>query len=273
MRTGVSNHPEKTVLAQLTDIVRSGGMINLSNNNLAVAENNPAALSVTVQAGRAYLKNPSGGNAYPVISDASDTLIVTSNTTSNPRLDTVVVYLDLNAQPDETGEGKDVAKLAILAGTPAVTPVALTDAQIQTALGTLFPFEKLAVISVAAGATAILTENITDVRRRAYLKSPRAVITLTDCAAAAFDAASGDQFEVTADQNFTLNLPANMEIGDWLAFIFIQDSVGNRSLTFHNSFLKMNSDLEPNNLPNKATTYMIEYCTAGYRLYLGGRQE
>ncbi|MDO5561227.1 MAG: hypothetical protein Q4G02_00400 [bacterium] len=273
MRTGVANHPEKTVLAQLTDAVRSGGMIKLSGSNFAVEENNPSSLGVSVQAGRAYLKNSTGGNAYPVISDAVETLTVSSNATSNPRLDTVVLYLDLNAQPDEDNEGKDVAKLAILAGTPAASPVELTDAEIQTALGTLFPFEKLAVIEVAAGATAILNEKITDKRRRAYLKTPRAVTIITDSASTTPDGSLSDQLEVTANQDFTLNLPTNMEIGDWLAFIFVQDNVGNRNLTFNSSFLSMNSDLEPNNLPNKATTYMIEKCNAGFRLYLGGRQE
>lgn len=272
MRTGVSNHPEKTVLAHLTDAVRAGGMIKLSDQSFQVTENNPAGLSVQVQPGRAYLKAATG-NAYPVINDSAASLTVGSNTTSNPRIDAVVLYLDLNAVPDEDNEGKDVAKLAIIAGTPAASPLPPTDSAIQTALGANFPFERLANLAVAANASSILTENITDTRRRAYLKTPRPVALVSNSAAASFDGSLSDQFQVLANQNFTLNLPTNLEIGDWLAFIFVQDSTGNRTLTFNAGFTAMNSDLEPNNLPDKATTYMIEKTASGFRLYLGGRQE
>lgn len=272
MRTGVSNHPEKTVLAYLTDSVRSGGLIKLTGDNFVVSETNPSALQVQVAAGRAYLK-ASTGNAYPVIADAVETLTVDSNATSNPRIDTVVLYVDLNVTPDADNEGKDVAKLSIVKGAPAATPTGATDAEIQTALGTGMPFEKLAKINVAAGATAIINENITDLRERAYLKTPRQVVEVTNKTTITCDCSLSDQFEITATENVTLNLPTNMETGDWLAVVFVQDNVGNRTLTFESGFAQMNSDLTPNNLPGKATTYMIEKSKNGFRLYLGGRQE
>ncbi len=272
MRTGVSNHPEKTVLAHLTDSVRRGGVIKLTGNNFAVSESNPTALTVDVAAGRAYLKSTSS-NAYPVISDAIETLMIESNATSNSRIDTVVLYIDLSAVPDSENEGKGIAKLTIIKGTPAAAPVAATESEIETSLGAGIPFQKLAEVTVAAGAAAILNENIVDVRVRAYLKTPRQVIKLNDVTSVAFDANASDQFEIVATADCTINAPANMETGDWLVFSFVQDEIGNHNLSFANTLLTMNSDLTPNNLPGKATTYIIEKTQVGFRLYLGGRQE
>lgn len=270
LRTGVKNHPERTVLAHLTDCVRRGGVLSLATNYFQVTEQATPTMGVTVTAGRAYLK-ATGTNAYPVIMIGDSNLTVTSNPTAMSRLDTVVIYADLNAVVDEEAEGTDVIKLTVIAGTASESPTAPTDTTITTAIGNV-PFERLANITVVAAATAITDENITDVRRRAYFKSPRTVVTATSETLTP-DYSLSDHYEWTISAAATLNLPAAMELGDWLMVSVIQDATGNRTLTFNSSFIQMSGDLEPNNLPNKVTTYVIEKTAANYRLYLAGREE
>ncbi len=273
LRTGVSNHPEKTVLAHLTDMVRSGGVLSLNDNDFAVAQSNPPGLQVLIQPGRAYLKAASS-NAYPVIADSSQTLSLSENSTSNPRLDTIILYADLTHLPDPDQEGKDIVRLLVIPGVPASTPTPATPSEIAAIIGVTAPFLTLANILVAPGATAILDQAITDIRRRAYLKTPRSLVNLSALDTFAPNGLLSDHYQITATANLTLALPENLEPGDWLAFTFVQDSeLGNHQLTFDPAYQLMSSDLAPNNLPAKATTYMIERSDTNYRLYLAGRQE
>jgi hypothetical protein len=122
------------------------GVILGQLNEYAVSERAAGAnMSVDVATGHAFLVG------HMVISDAIESVPITSNGTGNPRIDLVVIGFDF---------ATNVADIYALAGTPAGSPVAPTPTE---DLDTLWEIG-LASIAVAAGAVSILTANITDVR-------------------------------------------------------------------------------------------------------------
>jgi hypothetical protein len=110
-------------------------------------------MSVSVAAGYGAIVGTTQANmgAYFAYNDAAATLTVTTASASNPRIDIVVVQVN---DAYYTGSLNSVS-FSIIAGTPAVSPVAPT----QPA-NTLL----LATLAVATSATQILTANITDNR-------------------------------------------------------------------------------------------------------------
>lgn len=122
------------------------GVIDGQLNEMAVSQRAAGAnMSVDVATGHAFLVG------HMVISEAIESVPITSNGTGNPRIDTVVVGFDFAA---------NTADIYALAGTPAGSPVAPT---LTTDLATLWEIA-LANIAVAAGAVSIVTANITDQR-------------------------------------------------------------------------------------------------------------
>ena len=117
-------------------------------------------MSVDIGAGRCVVKG--SGNAYFVRNTAAINKTVTNNTSGNPRKDSAVVYIDLAQSPDSTAS--NVVKTVIVAGTPAASPVAPTDGEIQTAVGGSNPFLRLADITVINNETQIDNADILDRR-------------------------------------------------------------------------------------------------------------
>src|SRR4030042_3479556 len=76
---------------------------------LTVRATTPVSASVEVTAGAAIVR----GTWYS--SDATETLVIAANGSGNPRIDTIVLRKDYVAQ---------TIRLAVLPGTPAVTPAA-----------------------------------------------------------------------------------------------------------------------------------------------------
>jgi hypothetical protein len=116
-------------------------------------------MSVDVAAGRAYVL---GSDAYPVRSTDVENKTVTANSSGNPRIDTVVLYIDKAASPNS--DSSNVAKLMVVAGTAAASPSVPSDSTIQTAVGAGNPFIRLANLAVANGTSSVTSANITDVR-------------------------------------------------------------------------------------------------------------
>jgi hypothetical protein len=110
-------------------------------------------MSVSVAAGYANIVGTTQSNmgSYVAYNDAAATLTVTTANPSNPRIDIVVVQV---SDAYYTGTLNSVS-FSVVAGTPAVSPVAPT-----TPANSIL----LATIAVAAGATQILNANITDNR-------------------------------------------------------------------------------------------------------------
>lgn len=124
-------------------------------NDLAVTQNSPTGMSVLVAAGWASIAGTTTSNmgVYTVYNDASAVATITTADATNPRIDRVCLTVNDSAY---TGAVNNVA-INVVAGTPAGSP---------TAPATPANSISLATIAVAAGATTIVTANITDTRTR-----------------------------------------------------------------------------------------------------------
>lgn len=84
---------------------------------------------------------------------------------SNPRIDTVVAYVDTTLTPSTSpANNPGMLKLMAVAGTPNASPSAPSGATIQAAVGAANPYIKLANVLVGTSVTTITNANITDVR-------------------------------------------------------------------------------------------------------------
>jgi len=133
-----------------------------------VLENNPQNMTVNISSGRGFFKKTS--ITYHGYSDSVENISIGANNSGNPRIDAVVLYVDLTATPNS--DASNVLKAIVVQGTPASSPVAPTDNEIQTAIGSGNPFLRLANVYVENGASSITNGNITDTRVPAYLKTP-----------------------------------------------------------------------------------------------------
>lgn len=146
------------------------GVFSGNVTGMLVKQNSTPNMTVLVEHGSALLnKNTTSASIAEIKSDTSVT-IDTANT-SNPRIDTVVIYEDTSvAIPTvEANYWQDGAggrfKIVSLPGTAAASPVALSDANIQTAIGAGKPWTRLADITVPTNSTTILNSNIADKRK------------------------------------------------------------------------------------------------------------
>lgn len=103
-------------------------------------------------------------------------ITIPANASGNPRIDAVVAYIDLAVVDDTSNNNPGALKFINVQGTPAGSPVAPTDGEIQTAVGASNPFFRLAEIAVADGFSAINNANITD--KRTWLALTSAAQTL-----------------------------------------------------------------------------------------------
>ena len=132
----------------------------IGSGDLAVTQNGTPNMSVNVAAGAAVIAGtdtPATQGSYFVKNDATKNLVVTAADPTNPRKDIVVAQVR-----DEfyIGGSDNDWRLAVIAGTPAASPSEPT-----------LPDDclKLAVITVAAGATSITSGAISDTRSFAGL--------------------------------------------------------------------------------------------------------
>lgn len=157
-------------------------------SGMLVKQNSTPNMTVLVEHGSALLnKNTTSASIAEIKSDTSVT-IDTANT-SNPRIDTVVIYEDTSvAIPTvENDYWQDGAggrfKIVSLPGTAGAVPVALSDANIQTAIGAGKPWTRLADITVPANSTTIINSNVNN-SVRAELGASLATNSVTTAAIA-----------------------------------------------------------------------------------------
>lgn len=140
----------------------------LDDTDLAVAQNGTPNNTVLVAAGRAVIgyNSPSAGaeaDHHFVWNTANKSVTITANASGNPRVDSIVAYVDVTAYAASDNAG--ALKFIAVAGTAAASPVAPSDSTIQTAVGGAgVPWILLAQIAVANGFSSIVTANITDAR-------------------------------------------------------------------------------------------------------------
>lgn len=225
-RSGVTNHPETTLLQYLTDFVKRGGIVGLGSSNLFKVEERAAGanLSVDVQIGRAYLKR--SANCYGVWSDAVENVTIDSNTSGNPRIDAIVLYNDLVSTPGATGAGSDVPNIIAVKGTPAASPTAPSESVIQAAIGASDPYEILGYVTVADSASSIVDANITDARRRVYIKMSAPIERIDFADPFNIDLGKSIKFEITLTADAEPNEPISMEDGDVFKIDVIQGGSG-----------------------------------------------
>ena len=227
LRSGGTAHPEASVLQTLTDLVKQSGVYDVNGSDFQIIEQTVPDLTVLCGIGKAYIV---GDSTYPVRSTADETVTISANSSGNPRIDALVLYIDLSATPD--AESTNVAKLADVIGTPNALPVAPTDGDIEIAVGASNPFIRLANIEVDSGATQILDADITDTRPQFYTYIYQDNwVDLVDGATIDVDLSLGRKFRVTITDNRTLNL-LNLVNGKTFVLRITQDAGGSNSVTW-----------------------------------------
>lgn len=272
LRAGGTQHPEEIVNFFDAALTLVSGVVDPVAGHLAVAQQTVPNMTVQVALGKALLVTSDKKMCYPVrLSGDPANVTIDPNASGNTRIDAVVVYIDLAASANT--DSSNVAKLTKVNGTPAGSPVAPTDGEIATAIGASNPFFRLADITVASGATSIQTANIADQRRRACVKTPTPLRTITFAASFTPDFFNGNQQSITLTNNITINTPTNMNVGDWLQLELIQDGTGGRTLTWSITGAKnLSADMSINSTIAKRTTYAIQKTATGYNVYLMGKE-
>lgn len=163
IRSGGTQHTERSVLQIITDLVTASGVLDLSATNhlLVTAQSPTPTMNLDVAKGDAIIVDPTG-NAYPVNVDAVANPTITANASGNPRIDAIVAYIDKSASPNS--DSSNVAKIAVVAGTPAASPTAPDDTAIHSSIGSSNPYIRLADVTVVSGASSITSDKIVDKR-------------------------------------------------------------------------------------------------------------
>lgn len=216
------SHPAENDRLAMQGIVSSTGI--LGSSSLAVTANGTPNMSVNVAAGwGAIVSSTANAGVYQIYNDATTNLTVTTADATNPRIDRVVATVN---DAYYSGLLNNVT-FTVVAGTPAGSP---------SAPATPSNSISLATIAVAAGATTIVSGNITDTRTQVTtnlvstssfltatstatltnktLQSPQEITTVSATAATGtinFDTVTqADLYYTTnASANFTLNFRGN----------------------------------------------------------------
>jgi len=146
-------HPAEDVRRAFDVFIGPGNEGIVAAGDLSVTETGTPAMSVDIAGGRAIIQGTEGTYQGPYIVEnrGLTTVTVTAADVSNPRVDLVVAKIE-----DQAYSGAVNAwALAVVAGTPAASPVAPS----MPANSIL-----LATVAVAAAAATITNANITDGR-------------------------------------------------------------------------------------------------------------
>ena len=128
--------------------------------DLEITQDNPTRMGVRVTGLTALIPHTNDA-IYEAYQIGTDELDITNAHASNPRIDTIVFYIDRDTAPDNTvNDNPDLAVLAVVAGTPASNPSAPSESTINTAVSNN-PYIEIANVRVNAGVSAITNANIT----------------------------------------------------------------------------------------------------------------
>src|SRR5690349_11459026 len=95
VRAGASAIPEESIDHITHDLVTDSGVLDLANNDWKVSEHSPQNMSVDVAVGRGFFRKTA--MTYHGVSDAIENLAIGANSSGNPRLDAIVIYVDIGA--------------------------------------------------------------------------------------------------------------------------------------------------------------------------------
>lgn len=155
----------------LAQLYTPGVAMALNADAMKVTQRGAGAnMSVDVAPGVAILQRPDNSYSYQSWIGSIENVVVTAANPTNPRIDTVVAWVDITEQTTATNNAPGSLKLQNIAGTPSGTPAAVNDATIQSTLGSGIAWVKLATILVGAGVTtisnAVISEARTPIRAR-----------------------------------------------------------------------------------------------------------
>lgn len=232
LRSGATALPEDSVLQPFTDLIRAGGVVDLSDDDhLKVVERGAGAnMSVDISAGRGVIKG--SGNAYPVRNTTAINAAIGNNTSGNPRKDAIVLYIDLAESPTTTAD--DVVKTAVVAGTPAASPSAPDDSAIQSAVGGSNPFLRLANVTVAHNETAINDADIADARVQFKTRHMLNATTTTYGANLDIDVGEYNDHVITLTGNLEIDSIVNYQVDVPFILRFIQGGSGSYTVDWSN---------------------------------------
>lgn len=187
-------------------------------------------LQVVVDSGDAFVR-PSN----PALSTSSASLVsligatfplaIPTPDSSNPRIDTVVLYVDsavnlpvIDATHPPTSanlDGPGAAKVKIVSGTPAASPVAPTAGAIQSSVGAANHYTILADVRVDPGVSVIAANKTTDRRNWAKLTSEKIdFATLNGAASPGSSSASNSTSygTLSTPASITVDVPSNGKV-------------------------------------------------------------
>jgi hypothetical protein len=163
-----NSHPAEETRLMLAGMLKSttgsfaGGVASADNahgvvraTDLAVTQNGTPNMTVNVATGGCFIRGTLSANqgAYHLWNDATLNLNISAADITNPRRDLIVAQV---RDSNYSGADRD-ARIIVVTGTPAASPVDPSLAALPNAL-------VLARVAVAAGASSIVTANITDLR-------------------------------------------------------------------------------------------------------------
>lgn len=142
----------------------NNGSIVASPSDLKVSAG--SGMNVTVSTGAGIIGNGTLSGVRFAI-DSPVTVAINAASTANPRMDSVVAYIDKSVSAstsvvDNTDLG--IVKFKSVAGTPASAPTAPSTATIQSSIGAGNPYMILANVTVPKSSTAASSFTITDMR-------------------------------------------------------------------------------------------------------------
>lgn len=182
----------------ITSIYRTSGV--LQSTDLQVTENTSPDTNVKIAVGSALIGFDGSApeeKFYFAYLDAAETVAISANSSGNSRIDAVVIYVDTASPGSDDNDG--AAVVTTVEGTPAGSPTAPSDGDIQTALGAGVRWLRLANVTVANGFSSIVNANISDTRVRSYI----------DLGLGALDNEQGLLAEVAAGGGFTSLIKRN----------------------------------------------------------------
>ncbi|WP_139319474.1 hypothetical protein [Gordonia sp. CNJ-863] len=147
----------------------------MNADSLKIAQRAAGAnISVDVAAGDALLELPSKHYSFWAWTDTVTNVPMNAASFTNPRYDSVVAWVDTSVVTTTTPNSPGSFKFKVIAGTAAGSPVAVSDATIQSALGASIAWIRLADVLRPTGVDNVTNANIVDRRSALTSKTPLA---------------------------------------------------------------------------------------------------